>query len=197
MPQAPHIQHHSHMDACRLRALPIAMESASHPETDPLCDSIVDRLVDHGRILVADMPPTTISKFASSVTKLATAFPNSTVGAMATSVIEQLSSIPSLSEFQRHAKKGRLSSVFWAHARALSSVVSPVPWRRQLQDTSSFLTTTPTFSMVRAPSLPHHQLLARAWHANCSPLHAAEPERRSRCPPKRRSSRRCRLRQGR
>ena len=40
--------------------------------------SIIDRLVAHGRILAADLPPSFVSKFAATVSKIAAAYPSST-----------------------------------------------------------------------------------------------------------------------
>ena len=86
--------------------------------------SIIDRLVDHGRILAADLPPSFVSKFAATVSKIAAAYPSSTFGAAATSVIDHISSVPTLSELGRHAMNGQLSAVVRAEVRRLSYMAS-------------------------------------------------------------------------
>ena len=97
--------------------------------------SIIDRLVDHGRILAADLPPSFVSKFAATVSKIAAAYPSSTFGAAATSVIDHISSVPTLSELGRHAMNGQLSAVVRAEVRRLSYMAS----RRHLQNDDAFV----------------------------------------------------------
>lgn len=92
----------------------------------------IDQLVERGRELLKDAPPSTIRRTGLAISKIADTFPDSTFATVANAAMERVSSAPTLAELHKYAMNGQLTSVVRANARSLMSM--SVPWRRKLQD---------------------------------------------------------------
>jgi hypothetical protein len=90
----------------------------------------IDQLVERGRDLLKDAPPSTLRRTGLAISRIANTFPDSTFATVANAAMERVSSAPTFAELHKYAINGQLTSVVRANARSLMSV----PWHRRLQD---------------------------------------------------------------
>ena len=104
-----------------MRIVILALLAATTGAVNPVAQQaeFIDKLVERGRVLLKDAPPSTIRRTGMAISKIASAFPDSTFAAVTNAAMKRASSAPTFAELHKYAMSGQLSSVVRANARSL------------------------------------------------------------------------------